>query len=220
MLREAKDDLPDGIYIRFRADGSLFNLLRLLARTKTIEELITELLFADDSALLGHTEESLQHIVNRFSVAAENFGLTISLKETEVLYQPRACVAYSPPNISIDGTNLKAVENFTYLGSVISNDATVSKDLDNRLSKASSSFGRLSKRVWQSHSFRLSTKIQVYRAIIISTLLYSAETWVLYQKQIRLIEQFHQLCLCSILDNKWQDHVSNKEVLKREACPA
>ena len=57
MLREAKDDLPDGIYIPFRADGSLFNLRRLLARMKTIEELITELLFVDDCALLAHTEE-------------------------------------------------------------------------------------------------------------------------------------------------------------------
>ena len=29
MLREAKEDLLDGIYIRFRTDGSLFNLRRL-----------------------------------------------------------------------------------------------------------------------------------------------------------------------------------------------
>ena len=57
MLREAKDDLPDGIYIRFRTDGSLF-ILRF-GRTKTIEELITELLFADDCALLALTEEAL-----------------------------------------------------------------------------------------------------------------------------------------------------------------
>ena len=41
MLREAKEDLQDGIYIRFRTDGSLFNLRRLLAHTITIEELIT-----------------------------------------------------------------------------------------------------------------------------------------------------------------------------------
>ena len=39
MLREAKDDLPDSMYIRFR----------------TYEELITELLFVDDWALLAHT---------------------------------------------------------------------------------------------------------------------------------------------------------------------
>jgi len=75
---------PDGIYARFRTDSSLFNLRRLLARTKSIEEFITELLLADDCALLAHMKEALQHIVNRFSDAAKNFGLTISLKKTEV----------------------------------------------------------------------------------------------------------------------------------------
>ena len=113
MLREAKEDLPDGIYIRFRRDGSVFNLRRLLARTKSIEELITELLFADDCAPLAHTEEASQHIVNRFSDAAKNFGLTISLKKTEVLYQPPPRVEYSPPDISIDDINLRTVEHFT-----------------------------------------------------------------------------------------------------------
>ena len=152
MLREAKDALPNGIFIRFRTDGSLFNIWRLLARTKTIEELITEL-------LLAHTGEALQHIVNRFSDAAKNFSLTISLKKTEVLYQPLPREAYNLPHIGIDDTNLNAVKHFTYLGSVISSDTTVSKDLDNRLSKASSSLKRLSKRVWQSHTLRLSTKI-------------------------------------------------------------
>ena len=42
-----------------------------------------------------------------------------------------------------------------------------------------------------------------------------AETWVLYRKQIRLLERFHQRCLRSILGTKWQDYVSNEEVLKR-----
>ena len=140
MLREAKEDLPHGIYIRFRTDGSLFNLRHLLARTQTTEKLITELLFADDCALLAHTEEALQHVVNCFSDAAKNFSLTISLKKTEVMYQPPPREAYSPPHISINGTNLNAVEYFTYLGSVISSDATVNKNLDNPLSKVSSSF--------------------------------------------------------------------------------
>ena len=81
MLREENEDLPNCIYILFRTDGSLFNLRRLLARTKTIEELTTELLFADDCALLAHTEEALQHIVNRFSDAAKNYGLTVKPEE-------------------------------------------------------------------------------------------------------------------------------------------
>ena len=178
------------------------------------------MLLVDDCAVLAHTEKALQHIVNRFSDAAKNFGLIISLKKTEVLYQPPPRLAYSPLHISFDGTNLKAVEHFAYLGSVISNDATVSKDLDDRLPKASSSFGRLPKRVWQNHSLRLSTKIQVYGAVVVPTLLYGAETWVLYLKKIRLLEQFHQCCLHSILGIKWQDHMSNEEVLKRASLPS
>ena len=86
-----------------------------------------------------------------------------------MLYQPTPRVAYIPPHISIGGIHLNAVEHFTYLGSIISNDATVSKNLDNRFSKASSSFGRLVKRVSQSHSLRLSTKIQVYMAVVVLT---------------------------------------------------
>ena len=201
IVREAKEDLPIGIYIRFRTHGSEFNLLRLLECTKTTEELITELLFVEDCALLAHTEQALQHIINRFSDAAKNFGLTISLKKTGVLYQPSPREAYSP-HISINGTNLNTVEHSTYLGSIISNEATVSKDIDTRLSKASSSFGRLSKRVWQSHSLRLSTKLQVFRAVIVTTLACGAETLVLYQKQIRLLGWFHQpACTPSLASN-------------------
>ena len=143
MLREAKEYLPEGIHIRFRTGGDLFNLKHPLTRTKTIEEIITELLFAGDSAPLVQTKEAQKHINNRFSDAAKNFGLTINLKKTEVSCQPLQREAYSPPHISIKGSSLNAVEHFTYLSSVIFNNATVSKDLDNHLSKASSSFRRL-----------------------------------------------------------------------------
>ncbi|KAI8516323.1 hypothetical protein Bbelb_049040 [Branchiostoma belcheri] len=203
MLKEAKDDLTEGIYIRFRTDGS------------TLEELILDLLFADDCALLAHTEAALQAVVRHFATACKAFGLTISLKKTEVLYQKPPRETYVHPQISIEGHPLNAVEHFTYLGSVISNDATVTKDVDSRLGKASSSFGRLQKRVWKNHSLRLSTKIQVYRAVVVTTLLYGAETWVLYRKQVKLLERFHQRCLRCIMGIKWQDYVTNTEVLER-----
>ena len=106
MVREASEDLSDGIYIHFRKVGSLFNLRHLLARTKVIEELITKLPFSDDCALLPHKEDPLHHIGNGFSDAARNFDLTISLKKTEVLYPPRD--AYSYPHIRIDGTSPRA----------------------------------------------------------------------------------------------------------------
>ena len=92
--------------------------------------------------------------------------------------------------------------------------------MDSRLGKASSSLARLEKRVWKNHSLRLATKIQVYRAGVITTLLYGAEAWVLYRKQVQLLERFHQRCLRSIMGIKWQDYVTNNEVLERANLPS
>ena len=43
--------------------------------------LIREMLFADDAALVAHTEEALQRLITRFAEACNEFGLTISLKK-------------------------------------------------------------------------------------------------------------------------------------------
>ena len=48
------------------------------------------------------------------------------------------------------------------------------KDVENSIAKASSSFGRLQKRVWKNHSLRIETKIKVYRAVVMTTLLYGS----------------------------------------------
>lgn len=149
ILHEAKEDVSDGIFIRFCTDGSLFNLRRLLAKTDYWGVTI-ELLFAEDCALLP--TQRLHFSINCFSSAAKGFGLTIRLKKTEVTFQPPPRGLYTPPQICIDGTTLNAMDYFSYLESVISNDATVNNDLDNQLSKRSSSFGRLSKCVWKNHS--------------------------------------------------------------------
>ena len=74
--------------------------------------------------------------------------------------------------------------------------------------------------VWNSHSLRLTTKIKIYRAFVISTLIYGAETWTLYRTQVRLLERFHQRCLRSILNIKWHDYVSNEDVLEKAELPS
>ena len=80
---------------------SVFCLRRLFAHTKTIEELITGLPFAEECALLAHMEEALRHIVYCFSDAAKNFGLTISLKKIEMLYQPPSRKAYRSASMTL-----------------------------------------------------------------------------------------------------------------------
>ena len=88
MLDEALASSAEGIVIRFRTDGGIFNIRRLQAKTKVHLQFVRDLLCADDSGVFAHTEDHLQRLMNHFSSAAKNFGLTISSQKTEVLYQP------------------------------------------------------------------------------------------------------------------------------------
>lgn len=87
LLHHAFDSSTEEIYIRTRLDGSLFNLARLRAKTKTVEVLLRELLFADDAAITAHENETLQNLMDRLAHACELFSLTISVKKTEVVGQ-------------------------------------------------------------------------------------------------------------------------------------
>ena len=76
LLKHAFGSTTEGIYLRTRSDGRLFNLARLRAKTKVREVLIRDMLFADDAAVATHTQRELQSLMDRFSQACKDFGLT------------------------------------------------------------------------------------------------------------------------------------------------
>ena len=85
VLEVAKKDRPaEGVWLRTRQDGNLFNLRRLSAKAKVEEVCVQELMYADDSAFVAHSEAELQRTFNSFSAAAADFGLTINASKTEV----------------------------------------------------------------------------------------------------------------------------------------
>ena len=147
MLQDTFYDNDLGVYIPFRTNGNIFNLQRLKAKTKTTELLVRDLLFTDDCALIAHSIKDIKRITDSFAKVAHRCGLTISLKKTEVMFQPKPGTNHVPPNIVIDNVPLNAVDKFTYLGSTLSENAMIDDDISVRLGKTSASFGRLIKRL-------------------------------------------------------------------------
>ena len=87
LLKHVRDTTTEGIYLRTRSDDRLFNLARLRAKTKVRKDLIRDMLFADDAAVATHTQEELLSLMDCFSQACKDFGLTLSLKKTNVMGQ-------------------------------------------------------------------------------------------------------------------------------------
>ena len=138
-------------------------------KTKTTRILMRELLFADDSALVAHSAEEMQKIVDAHSDASKKFGLKINIKETEVLYQSNS-IRTREEDIMVDGNKLNSVLEMTYLGSTISSDGCIDDKIQRRMAKASASFGRLRQSLWNNHHVSMRVKGKMYRAIVLSTL--------------------------------------------------
>lgn len=208
VLRRAFPN-PTGVLLHTRSTGGLFNLARLRSKTMVNRVQIRELLYADDAAFIANSEVELQAMCSSFASACEEFGLKISLGKTVVFAQP----AGLSPIITVNNHVLSNVTKFTYLGSTVDNTNSLDCELDSRIGKASTTFGRLSERVWKNKSLSLHLKIKVYEACILSTLLYGSETWCTYRRHEHRLNAFHFRCLRTILGFTWKDHVPNTAIL-------
>ena len=71
-------------------------------------------------------------------------------------------------------------------------------DISRRLDLARKAFWQLTANVWDVAQLALSTKLRVYRACMLSVLLYGAETWTTTFTCRRKLEKFHMQCLRKI----------------------
>ena len=202
-----------GVHLTFRTDRSLFDLQKLKARSKTSGTWFAELQYADDCALVCHTRDALQQGLGAAAEVYARFGLEINTNKTEILCWPGE--QQTSLNITINDTTIKTTSSFKYLGSFISDDCKLDNELNSRISQAARSFGRLQDRVFHNHDLRLPTKIKVYEAICLSTLLYGSESWTPYARQIRTLEAWHIKNLRSILGITWRDRITHEEIFRR-----
>ena len=102
-----------------------------------------------------------------------------------------------------------------YFGSTLSRVVHIDDEVNTRIAKASAAFGRLLGNVWDRSGIRLDTKLKIYKAVALPTLLYAFETWTVYQRHAKTLNHFHTSCLRKLLKIKWQDRILDTEVLKR-----
>ena len=218
VLEASSDNVCDaqcGVYLRSRTDGKLFNLARLRAKSLCSEVCVQELLYADDSALVAKSLEDLQAVLDRFVAASVAFGPTVNISKAEVLYHPAPGTPHKDPDLYIHGEPIKSVQNFTYLGCVISSDSSIDLEITRRIQSAASAFRALDARVWSQRRIKLATKCKLYRVFVLPCLLYSTETYTLYRRHLKRLTSIQPRHLRSVMGLTWRDWVSNGEVLQK-----
>ncbi|BHF80046.1 hypothetical protein SprV_0702317000 [Sparganum proliferum] len=216
MLMDAYRDKRPGIRIAYRTDGHFLNQQRMRIDNHRSRTSLRRRLRPEHHLGRGHATEH-GRLLRRLRELrsghqhAEDYGDA----STAATQHSQSSANAPPPQISVNGTQLQVVENFPYLGITLSRSTKINEEVARRISKASQAFGRLQSTVWNRHSLQLSTKLRMYKAVILPTLLYGAETWTLYTKQGRRLNHFHLSCLRRILRLSWQDRIPDTDVLER-----
>jgi hypothetical protein len=197
----------------------LMSVLMLDAKPKLTPEdqellnrgVLAELLYADDTLLMGVNANSVERFMKAVSEAGGAYGLTLHWGKLQLL-QVRCRDAVCRP----DGGNIETKDSITYLGTTVSEDGRIGRELARRLGLANSDF-RAMMRMWKHTTVSRARKLEAFRAIIESKLLYGLSGAWLCASERRRLDGFQNRCLRSLwgIKSAYVSRVSNKKVLEQ-----
>ena len=130
---------------------------------------ITDADYADDIAILANTPDQAETLLHSLERAATSIGLYVNAHKTEYM-----CYNQTGDISTLEGTPLKLVDKFTYLGSSVKSDLT---------DKMKRSF---------------------FQAAVTSILLYGCTTWMLTKRLEKKLDGNYTRMLRAILNKSWQ----------------
>ena len=152
-----------------------------------------ELLYADDTLLIGAHGAAMQKYLECIMELGAEYGLELNWKKVELLR------ARCTDDITkADGQKLEPKTSVVYLGSSIAIDGNLDSELSRRLGMAQAEF-KLLHQVWRHASLSKREKYEVYTTCIVSRLLYGLQAMWLRTGQRKQLDAFHAKCLRQIL---------------------
>ena len=132
--------------------------------------LITNFLFVGDIVVTAEEEEEAGVLVDRLDTTTTRYKMEIGPDKTKVMT--------NNPNgfqreIKIKGQGLEEVENFKYLGAIISNEGSKPEILS-RIAQTTASLSRL-KVIWRDKNISLASKVKLMPTLILSTFLHACD---------------------------------------------
>ena len=163
---------------------------------------ITDADYADDIAILANTPDQAETLLHSLERTAASIGLHVNAHKTEYM-----CYNQTGDISTLEGTPLKLVDKFTYLGSSVE---STEKDIETRLTKAWTAINRLST-IWKS-DLTDKMKRSFFQAAVTSILLYGCTTWTLTKRLEKKLDGNYTRMLRAILNKSWRQHPTRHQL--------
>ena len=117
-------------------------------------------------------------------------------------------------DVLIDGEKIDRVDEFVYLGSVFTEDATDGADIERRIQKANAAQAQIRKILWNRETPR-RLKIKMIMTFIYPTVSYCCETWTLGNAEKRRLDTWWMKLLRRVRGVTKRDKMRSKEIHKQ-----
>ena len=134
--------------------------------------------------------------------AAAGIGLHVNAHKTEYI-----CYNQTGDISTLDGTSLKLVDKFTYLGGSVT---STEKDIDTWLTKAWTAIDKLSI-IWKS-DLTDKMKHSFFQAAVVSILQYGCTIWALTSRLEKKLNGNYTRMLRAILNKSWRQHPTRHQL--------
>ena len=140
---------------------------------------ISNLRYADDTALLADNYDSICNVLNKVNVAGEKSGLRLNAKKTKVIH-------VNSKTTPVNGVDLEYVPDMKYLGSIKTCDGSCAKDVKTRIAMAKKKMIDLNN-IWKDRGIPTVLKIQLLKSLIWPVMMYGSEAWTLRSDEVNKI---------------------------------
>lgn len=181
----------------------LFVTVMELVSRKCGNDPLTKPMYADDLVVMADDEKELEGKLEVWRAELEKHGLKINKEKTEVMRVGRDSKSI---DISLDGTKLKQVQNFVYLGGAVSENGKIEVEVKRRVKAGSNAFRKV-EGVMMDGKLSRKLKGKVLSTCVVPACTYGVETMALTEEHQRRL----QLC-----ENNWTRRITRvKRIDKR-----
>ena len=168
------------------------------------KEVLSDLDFADDIALLSDDIIQAQELLSRVETECKKVGLGLNGPKTKALAYN---IQNPPPLCTHDGTALEYKGDFKYLGSWVDSSE---KDMAVRKALAWKALNGMTK-IWTS-DMKPDLKKRFFLSTVESILLYGCESWSMTETQERSLNGTYTRMLRKALNIHWSAHITNEKL--------
>lgn len=170
------------------------------------------MLYADDVVLCSTSQSDLEEKLQKWKDRLHQYGLRLNITKTEYMAPGRETTDHS--TIHLDSTPITRVEEFRYLGSVISEDGNIDADVKARMASGWLKWRECSG-VLCDKKMPMQLRGKVYRSVVRPALLYGSECWaplLRHEQAIHTTEMRMLRWTCGVTR---LDKIPNTEIRRR-----